>query len=391
MASKSLPRTILLLGATSFFTDVGSEMIFSLLPVFVADTLGGGVMFLGVIEGAADAVSSLLKLVSGRIADRISHRTSLVLVGYGIAGFVRPLVALATAPWHVLVVRLADRTGKGIRSAPRDALIADSAEPGAVGRAFGFHRAMDHAGAVTGPLLATLFVSMHIPVRTIFLLAAVPGILAMAALVLVREPPRQVAKVPSSPAVTGGALPARLRAYLAIVLVFAIANSSDAFLLLRARDVGIPLAVVPVLWSALHVSKLAWSWAGGILADRLRREALILAGWAVFAASYLGLAVATRPWQVWALFLVYGAFYGLSEPAEKALVKDLAPPEQRGAAFGAYSFVLGIASLPAGLLTGWLWTTSGPGVALGAGAVTSLLAMTLLAGWMVVQRRSKTG
>ena len=389
MASRSLPRTVLLLGVTSLLTDVGSEMIFSLLPVFVADTLGGGATFLGVIEGAADAVSSLVKLFSGRVADRASRRKPLVIAGYGIASVVRPLVAFATAPWHVLFVRLADRAGKGIRSAPRDALIADSAEAGSVGRAFGFHRAMDHAGAVAGPLLATLFVSMHVPVRTIFVLAAVPGALAVAALSLVREPPRHVA--PASSARAGGALPRSLRVYLAILLVFAIANSSDAFLLLRARDLGVPLAAIPAMWSALHVSKLAWSWVGGILSDRFRREALILAGWLVFAATYAALGFASRPWHAWALFVVYGAFYGLSEPAEKALVKDLAPAHLRGAAFGAYSFVLGIASLPAGLLTGWLWTTWGPRVALGAGAATAALAIALLGAWTLTSSRSRAG
>jgi len=389
MASRSLPRTVLLLGVTSLLTDVGSEMIFSLLPVFVADTLGGGATFLGVIEGAADAVSSLVKLFSGRVADRVSRRKPLVIVGYGIASVVRPLVALATAPWHVLFVRIVDRAGKGIRSAPRDALIADSADEGNVGRAFGFHRAMDHAGAVTGPLLATLFVSVHVPVRTIFLLAAVPGALAVTALSLVREAPRAV--VPVSSVQAGAALPRDLRRYLAILLVFAIANSSDAFLLLRARDLGVPLAAIPAMWSVLHVSKLAWSWVGGILSDRFPRAGLIFAGWIVFAATYAGLGFASRPWHAWALFVLYGAFYGLSEPAEKALVKDLAPPHLRGAAFGAYSFVLGIASLPAGLLTGWIWTTWGPRMALGVGAATAALAIALLGAWTLASSRSHAG
>lgn len=376
-----LPRTVLLLGVTSFFTDIGSEMIFPLLPVFVADTLGGGAAFLGIIEGAADAVASLLKLFSGRAADRLPRRKPLVMVGYSLATFVRPLMAVATAPWHALVVRLLDRTGKGIRSSPRDALIADAADPGAVGRAFGFHRAMDHAGAVVGPLLATLLVALHVPIRSIFWTAAIPGLLALAALALVREAPR----APTPPAAPGsqakGALPSSLKSYLGILLLFSIGNSSDAFLLLRARELGIPLAVIPALWAVLHVSKLLWSYVGGVWSDGVPRVRLIIAGWVIFAATYLALAFADHAWHVWALVIVYGAFYGLSEPAEKALVKDLAPEAARGSSFGAYNFIVGVASLPASVLTGWLWSSWSPRVALTTGAAMALLAALLLLIW----------
>ena len=376
-----LSRTVILLGVTSFFTDMGSDMIFPLLPVFVADTLGGGAAFLGIIEGAADAVASLLKLFSGRMADRLPRKKPLVMVGYSVATFVRPLMAVATAPWHALVVRLLDRTGKGIRSSPRDALIADAAEPGAVGRAFGFHRAMDHAGAVVGPLIATLLVALHVPIRSIFWIAAIPGLFALAALAFVREAPR--APPPPAEPSSKAKLPSSLKFYLGILLLFTIGNSSDAFLLLRARELGIPLALIPALWSVLHVSKLLWSYVGGIWSDGVPRVRLIVAGWIIFAATYLALGYAERPWHVWVLFIVYGAFHGLSEPAEKALVKDLAPEEARGAAFGSYNFIVGVGALPAGIITGWLWSSWGPRVALTMGAVVAMLAALLLVIWEV--------
>lgn len=387
-----LPRTVFLLGITSFFTDVGSEMIFPLLPVFVADTLGGGAAFLGIVEGAADAVASLLKLFSGRMADRLRRRMPLVVSGYALATLVRPLMAVATAPWHALLVRLLDRTGKGIRSSPRDALIADAAEQGAVGRAFGFHRAMDHAGAVVGPLVATCLVALHVPIRSIFSFAVIPGLLALGALTLVREVPRTLAP-PSEPGSQAkAALPRSLKLYLGILLLFSIGNSSDAFLLLRARELGVPMALIPAVWSVLHVSKLLWSYVGGIWSDAMPRVRLIIAGWLVFAATYLALGYADRPWHAWALFILYGAFYGLSEPAEKALVKDLAPEAARGSAFGAYHFIVGMASLPAGLLMGGLWSWHGQRVALVVGASISMAAALLLMLWEASRsRRAKTG
>ncbi len=312
-----------------------------------------------------------------------------------MATFVRPLVALASAPWHVLFVRLVDRTGKGIRSSPRDALIADSTDAGSIGRAFGFHNAMDHAGAVAGPLVATALLALHVPVRDIFLIAGIPGLCALIAVSTVREAPRSLpppeAPSPASDSASESAataarkpavpLPPPLKQYLAVLLVFALGNSSDAFLLLRARELGVSLGTIPLLWALLHVSKMVWSHFGGAWSDRGSRVRLILAGWLVYSATYLALAYATTSWQVWALFVVYGAFYGLSEPAEKALVRDLAPPRARGAAYGAYNFALGMASLPAGILMGALWSWRGPRVALLTGAALALVAAVALARW----------
>jgi MFS family permease len=382
-----LSRTVILLGVTSFFTDLGSDMIFPLLPVFVSDTLGGGAAFLGIIEGAADALASLLKLLSGLAADRFSRRKPLVVAGYGLASLVRPFMAVATAPWHALLVRLLDRTGKGIRSAPRDALIADTTDPASTGRAFGFHRAMDHAGAVVGPLVATGLLSAHVPVRRVFLVAAIPGLLAFVAVIMVREKSGPERDVRLADTKAASALPKDLVRYLVILLLFSLGNSTDAFLLLRAREMGVSLAAIPVLWALLHVSKMVWSYAGGVWSDGTSRVRLILSGWIVYFVTYLAIAQASRAWQAWALFVVYGAFYGLSEPAEKALVKDLAPADARGTSFGYYNFIVGAAGLPAGVLTGWLWSEYGHAAALSAGAAIALTASVLLAVWSATRAR----
>ena len=373
-----LPAAVVLLGVTSFFTDISSEMIFPLLPLFLSDVLGANPAFLGLVEGAADAVVSLLKLVSGRLSDRISRRKSLVLFGYGLSGLVRPLVSMAGAPWQVLGVRLTDRVGKGVRSSPRDALIADAAPPGEAGRAFGFHSAMDHAGAVLGPLVATWMLARGADLRNVFAAAAVPAVLAFVALLFVRESPRD--REPLD-VVTGSPLPRRVWHLFAILALFSLGNSSDVFLLLRARDAGVTTAYVPLLWMAFHVSKLSSSYLFGAVSDRMERWRLVVAGWGVYALSYVGFAYATDSWQAWALFLFYGLFYGLVEPAQKALVKDLVPAESRGRAFGAYHFIVGMTALPAGLLTGALWQSFGATAALSVGAVLSLVSCLLLWGW----------
>lgn len=379
-ATRKLPAAVIALGVTSFFADVGSEMIFPLLPVFVA-SLGASTTFLGLVEGLADATSSLLKLASGYVADHTRRKKPLVLFGYGVAALVRPLVALATAPWHVLAVRLTDRVGKGVRSAPRDVLIAGSVSEAETGRAFGFHRAMDHAGAVVGPLVATALLGLGWPLRSVFWVALVPGVLSVIAVATVRElrvaDPAHHEEASAVP----GRLPGSLRSYFAILLLFSLGNSSDAFLLLRAKDLGVPIASLPSLWAFFHVAKLVSSYLGGGWSDRIARSKLIVSGWIVYAATYLAFGVATRPWHAWALFIVYGIYYGLTEPAEKALVKNLAPTDVRGRAYGFYNFIIGVSAIPAGVLTGWLWQTWSPFVALAAGAGIAAASSVALIVW----------
>jgi MFS family permease len=387
--SRALPRAVILLGITSLFTDVATEMIFPLLPVFIS-SLGGGATFLGLIEGLADATSSLLKLASGYLGDRPGRKKPLVIAGYGLATVVRPFVALATAPWHVLVVRVTDRIGKGVRSSPRDALIAAAVPHEDAGRAFGFHNAMDHAGAVIGPVTATLLLHFGMPLRTVFWLTALPGLLALAAAAVVREPAaaRELGAAPVSPSPPTPTpspaptrLPGPLKTYCAILALFALGGSSDAFLLLRARDLGVAVALLPLLWTLFNLSKLVSSYFGGSFSDRVPRVLVIVTGWVIYAFTYLAFAFAREAWHAWALFFVYGAYYGLTEPVEKALVRDLTSSELRSRAYGLYNFVLGACALPAGLITGWLWDHLSPFVALATGAALAAAASLLLLAW----------
>ena len=378
-----LPKTVILLGLTSLFTDVGTEMIFPLLPLFLVETLKASPTYLGLVEGTADTIAGLLKLASGVIADAARRRKPLVLFGYALASAARPFVAVATRPWHVLAVRSADRVGKGIRGAPRDALIADAAGD-AAGRAFGFHQAMDNAGAVVGPLVATALLGLGIALRGVFWLAVIPGVIATALVAAIAEDPRSARTSSPALAVTGSArrpLGRPLLAYLLILAIFSLGNSSDAFLLLRARSLGLATESIPLLWAVLNLSKVVWAYFGGDLADRMPRVHLIAFGWLIYALVYLGLAAATAPWHVWILFAVYGVFYGLTEPVEKALVRDLSTASTRGRAYGAYNFVIGTSALPAGLITGALWRSAGPSVALEIGAGLAAVACLAILSW----------
>ncbi len=375
--SARLPATVIALGITSFFTDVASEAVFPLLPAFLT-LLGAGPTFLGLIEGVADAVSAFLKYQSGRWADR-GGKKGFVLGGYALATVVRPLLALAVAPWQVLAIRTTDRIGKGLRSAPRDALIAGAVPATESGRAFGFHQAMDHAGAVVGPLLATLLLWRGVEVRTVFALTLIPGLLAVASVFAVKEP--QEAPVEKSALRDATPLPARLKQLLWIIGFFTLANSSDAFLLLRASELGVATPLLPMAWLLLNLSKMFWASRGGTWSDRTARHRLILAGWAVYAVSYALFAAARSQWQAWVLLAVYGAFAGLTEPVEKALVKELTPKAQHGRAFGAYHAMLGALAIPSGLLTGFLWQQFGPATALGVGSAVAALASLGLLRW----------
>lgn len=380
-------RNVVLLGLTSLCNDISSEIIYPLLPTFLAIVLKSSPTYIGLIEGIADSTASLLKLVSGWFSDRLARRKGLVVAGYAIAAASRPLIALATAPWQVLLIRFADRTGKGVRSAPRDALLAESSTPSTWGRAFGFHRAMDHLGAVVGPLIAFILVSVFAEgYRVIFALAAIPGALALPVLILgVREQPRPapVERTLPTPSPAAPWLPPSpaLRRFLLALLVFTLGNSTDAFLLLRARALGVSLAALPLLWSLLHVTKSATSVPGSGLSDRFGRKWVIVVGWGVYALVYLGFAQARSELHVWLLFAAYGLFFGLTEGTERALIADLAPA-QHGTAFGYYHLIIGVAALPASVLFGALWNWGGPALAFTVGAgfagVATLLLLVLV-------------
>jgi MFS family permease len=371
-----------MLGWVSFFTDTASEMVYPLLPLFLTRVLGAGPMSLGVIEGVAEAASSALKVISGWLADRWRGPKILVLAGYGLSSAVRPLIAVASSWFHVLGLRFVDRVGKGIRGAPRDAMLAGFADPALRGRVYGFHRAMDHAGAVLGPLLASLFLYFSPDgYRTLFTLTVVPGIVVI--LILLRVP----SPAPVEPARSSSSRPALARAALArgtfpralfVIFLFTLGNASDAFLLLRLSDLGVAAPWIPLLWSALHVVKMLASVAGGDLSDRLGRRSLIAIGWVAYALVYAGFAVAERPAIVIAIFLCYGLYFGLTEGVEKAWIADMALPHARGTAFGIYNAVIGVGSLLASVVFGLIWTRVSPETAFLTGAGLALAASGLL-------------
>jgi MFS family permease len=375
---------VLVLAAVSFLTDASSEIIYPLLPIFLTTVLGTSAAAVGAIEGAAETTSALLKLASGWWSDRASRRKPLVVAGYALASLARPLVAVAQSAAQVLAIRLTDRVGKGIRGSPRDALIAESVDPAIRGRAFGFHRAADHAGAVVGPLIAFALLRWEqLPLRTVFLFAALPGVLSVIVLVLgVRETPRHAraasatkkAGVPSLDVSLGRAF----WTFLACVLLFTLGNSTDAFLILRANQLGVSVALVPILWAALHVVKSAASVPGGALSDRFGRKPLILAGWAVYAAVYIGFGRATETWHAWALFLAYGTFFGLTEGTQAALIADLVGQARRGTAYGWYYLAVGIGALPASVLFGLIWDRVSPRAAFDVGAGLAFAAALVL-------------
>lgn len=390
MASNALPHPVRLLGWTSLLTDAASEAIYPLLPIFVTRVLGASAISLGVIEGTADAISSVLKIIAGRASDRVGRRKPFVIAGYSVAGLVRPLIAVATVWHHVLAVRLVDRVGKGLRGAPRDAMLGGLAPQGERGRVFGYHRAMDHAGAVVGPLAATAFLWVFPDhYRTLFALTIVPGLLAIAMVSAVPEV-AVAAPVEGSDAAAGAvngagqstagvSYPPALKRFLLILMLFALGNSTDAFLLLRLSDAGLAVTYLPIAWSGLHIVKSSLATHGGAWSDRFGRQRLIIAGWLLYAVVYAGFAFSESLVALLTWFLVYGVHFALVEGGEKALIADLAPAPLQGSAFGWYNAVLGFAALGASVLFGVLWTTFSPATAFLTGAALALTAAGLLA------------
>jgi len=395
-----LSRPVWLLGWVSFFTDTASEMIYPLLPLFLTRTLGAGAMSLGVIEGVAEGANSVLKIVSGWLADRTGQPKRLVLAGYGLSSLTRPVIAFVTAWPQVLALRFTDRLGKGIRSSPRDALLARFAPDKTRGRVYGFHRAMDHAGAVAGPLIATAYLYFHPEAyRSLFMWTLVPGIIVI---VLISRLPNQTTRAPEAPLAppappapeaplapeAPSARPAlrapraplapRFWRAMAVIALFALGNASDAFILLRLSDLGVAAVWIPVIWSGLHVVKMTSSVLGGVLSDRFGRRAMIGLGYLWYAAIYAGFAWVTSLPAVIAIFLAYGVYFGLTEGVEKAWVADLSPVESRGLAFGVYNAVLGGGGLAASLVFGAIWTRVSPQAAFLAGAGFALAACLLL-------------
>jgi MFS family permease len=380
----------------SFFTDVSTEMIYPLIPLFLSGVLGANATFVGAIEGTAETVASLLKLASGWIADKVSRRKMLIVAGYGISSFIRPFTAIAQSATQVLAIRVSDRVGKGIRTSPRDALLADSMHADVRGRAFGFHNAADNAGAVVGPLLAFFILRSHgigalqpgqrlvgaqeSALRNVFWLAAIPAFIALIVLLVavrdVARKPAEVGGAKDQAAAPGldGRLSRRFWYYLVVVLVFTLGNSTDAFLLLRASQLGVAVALAPVLWALFNFIKAAVGTYAGGLSDRIGRKPLIIGGWLVYAAVYFAFAGATRAWHAWVLFAAYGLFYAMTEGTERALVADIVPSQRRGTAYGWYNLAIGLGALPASLIFGAIWDRVNPTAAFMFGATLALIA-----------------
>jgi MFS family permease len=380
---RELPRTVWLIGLISLVNDSASEMLYPLIPLYLASVLMAGPRALGIIEGIAEATASLLKLFSGVIVDRTRRARPWIIFGYGLAGFGRPLIAfVASWPW-LLVIRFADRVGKGLRSSPRDALLAASVPAGRRGLAFGLHRAMDNAGAVIGPVAAALLLAAGVPLRDIFLWSLLPAALCLALALGIREP--EAAAAPPPPAFDWrlGDMPPAFRRYLVVLALFTLGNSSNMFLLLRARELGVADTQIPLLWAAVSLVAALFSTPLSALSDRFGRVGLLAGGYVAYALFYLALgAVADGGPLLFALFAFYGLFMAATEGVEKALVADLAPAERRGTAFGWFNLSIGVTLLPASLLFGWLWQEMSAATAFGFAAACAFAAALLLRFWV---------
>lgn len=380
-----LPRNVVLLGVTSFFADVSGEMIYPLVPIFLTATLGAPIAVVGLIEGVAESTASLVKLGSGWFSDRIGRRMPLVVSGYSLAAFGKLMLAFAVAWPFVLVARFVDRFGKGVRGSPRDALIAESAPSELRGRAFGLHRSMDTAGAVVGPLLALLLVAwLHDRLRLVFLLATVPGVLSVLSLLLVREPARSVRGLGAARTASPSLLDAlrhmdrRLLLFMLASLVFAVGNSSDIFLILRAKNLGLSTTSTVLAYVVYNFVYMSTALPAGIVSDRLGRRGVFVTGLLVFAGVYAGFAVVSDAAVVWPLFAIYGFYIAMTDGVGKALISDLAPADRRASLLGAYGMLTGVLVLVASTLAGVLWDQVGEWAPFALGSTSALLAALIL-------------
>ena len=382
----TLPRTVWLIGLISLLNDSASEMIYPLVPLYLASVLMAGPRALGIIEGIAEATASLLKLFSGVIVDRTRRAKPWVVAGYALAGFARPLIAFATSWFGVLVLRFADRVGKGLRTSPRDALLASSVAPEVRGLAFGLHRAMDNAGAVVGPLAAALLLGLGWSLKEVILFALLPAVLCLILALMLREP-RHDGPLSDPPPFSWRmqGLPPAFKRYLLVLALFTLGNSSNMFLLLRARELGLPEAQVPLAWAAVAAIAMLFSTPLSALSDRVGRTRLLVSGWAAYGLFYLGLGLAPSdtPWLLLALFAGYGIFMAATEGVEKALVADLAPKDLRGTAFGWFNLTAGLLLLPASVIFGELYQQAGALSAFAFSAACALAAAGLLPWWVL--------
>ena len=397
-----LERNVFFAGLVSFFMDFGSEMIYPLVPIFLSSVLGVNKSVIGLIEGIAESTASLLKVFSGWFSDRIGKRKILLIVGYGISTLSRPIIALSTLWGHVLAFRFTDRFGKGVRGAPRDAIIAESTEYKDLGRSFGFHRGMDTLGAVIGPAIAFILLSLFTGnYRLVFWLSIIPGIIAMLIIVfLIKEQKGKRAEIQESDAsgllAPGESLrrPAfranfdwRFKAFVAIATLFAIGNSSDMFLILKATDTGIKETQIPIIYLCFNLVYALTAIPAGILSDRIGRKRIILAGFILFGFIYWGFASASEQKHIWGLFLLYGVFMGLTEGIQKAYLGTIIPDKFRATGYGVFNTFTGLAIFPASVVAGWLWDKYGSHATFYYGSITAFLSAFLFILFIITARR----
>ena len=380
-SERSETKNITVLSWTSFFEDVSSQMNYSLLPLFLANVLGVNKAFIGLIEGIAETTASFLKVLFGWLSDKLKSRKIFILTGYGITAVSRPFLSIASRGWHVLALRFLDRTGKGMRTSPRDALIADSCTESERGRAFGFHRAMDTSGAVVGPLLAFfLFSKAGMNYRSIFLISVIPAIVAVLLVSMAREKKSIISEVQNlQDKSVNEKLPADFKKFLFVIGLFTLGNSSDAFLILRANNVGVSPMFIPILWLTFNSTYAVSSLPSGIASDRIGSKRVITYGFLIYALVYFGFAFASFQYQAWLLFIIYGFYYGLTDGVSRSFVSKMILPQHRATAFGIYHAVVGLIALPASLLMGFLWDWRGPRIAFMFGMSLALISALLLA------------
>ena len=379
----SLPRTVWLIGLISFVNDSASEMLYPLMPLYLASVLMAGPKALGIIEGVAEATSSIFKLVSGIIVDSTKKTKPWIVYGYLLAGIGRPLIAFASSWLWVLCIRFTDRLGKGLRSSPRDALLAESVPASLRGITFGLHRSMDNAGAVVGPLLAFFLLSAGIPLRDIFLWAALPAVITVVLALNLKEPATKEIAKNSSFSWNLKLMPSEFKRYLLVVSLFALSNSSDMFLLLRAREIGVPQEQIPLLWASISLITTLFGTPLSALSDRFSRKYFIFVSWGVFAFFYSAMGyVDLTISMLYGLFVLYGLFKAATEGVEKALVADLAPAGLMGTAFGWFNLASGLMLLPASIVFGYLYEKEGPTSAFLFSGICSTLAAILFATWV---------
>lgn len=384
-----LGRNVFGAGFVSFFMDVSSEMVYPLVPLFLANILGVNKSVIGLIEGIAESTASLLKVFSGWYSDRIGRRKGLMGIGYAVSVLSRPLIALAVAWQHILASRFIDRLGKGIRTAPRDAIIAESSDPEVMGRAFGFHRAMDTLGAVIGPALAFFLLSVFSgDFRKVFWVSMIPGIIAVLLIVfLIKEKKKALPERHERPKLTLSHFDWRFKFFLVITTLFAVGNSSDVFLILRSQQLGIETAMIPVVYLTFNLVYALSAIPAGIAADKFGKKKVVLIGFILFALIYYGFAVADSPSAVWALFCFYGVFMGLTEGVQKAFLTTIIPPDFKATAFGVYNTAIGLALFPASLIGGWLWDSFSPAATFYYGSVMAAVSTLLFIVFIAVMGR----